>query len=223
MTLERLGSQRHVKAMLALDTADAIFDRVVRLVTSGRRMSMTHSYPNTEHHVELTAGLMLHGEPQRAERDGARGLTVHMRPGTAAGFSLWATADGESDTERQVWDRFHGPPDGRVNMVEVTLTGGLPDTSPARDDVIITRHYNSARVCIERVIAFDQTEVAAEAEDMMGVPAGWHDVAGDLPGWVVQKLAATLPERRADAYAWVDLGRKLGFTEAAARAGKDQT
>jgi hypothetical protein len=152
-TPERIRSQRHANAMVALDTVELVAERVVNLLSHGRRMTMTRRYTHTGHTPEVKPGLTLDGMPRLWQRDGGAGLGVHLKPGLGGfGFSAYA---GEANTEAQEWKRFHADPDDRRNMTEVEIIGGLPGDGPARDDQLTIRYWNSNGVCDERVIAFD--------------------------------------------------------------------
>lgn len=168
MSIDRIGTQRHTRAMVALDNFDAIAERVQRLLEPGRRISMTRRVTYTDSAPELVVGLTLdpegHGGGIHVRRDKDHGhIGVSLKPGLTAGFGIGAYA-GEADTEKQVWDRYHAGEDARRNMTMVVFTGGLPGWEPGLDDQLVIRRWNSSAVCIEQVVGFDTPLYWAERE-----------------------------------------------------------
>lgn len=171
--INRITSMRHCDAMVAVDNFDLIVARIRRLLSYGRRMSMTQRYTHTNHAPELYVGLTLEEEAykggfsQGATEDGCH-FGVNLKPGIR-GFGLGAYRSDRNGTEKEAWQRYHaGSTDAerkieRRNMTMVTLTGGLAgDFGPARDDQLIIRHWNQYGVCDERVIGFDTDAYWAE-------------------------------------------------------------
>lgn len=170
----RIRSQRHVTAMVALDTVDLLAERVQQLLSHGRRVTMTRRYTYLDHAPEVLVGLHLAEEPKVWHRDDGAGFGVRLGPDLLAGFGFSAYGYEGSATEAEAWKRYHagteggGPFERRRDMVYVTINGGLAGDGPARDDLLVIRAYNGDGVCDERVVAFDtgllweQRDAAAE-------------------------------------------------------------
>lgn len=159
-TTDRIARERHLHAMVALDTFDHIAERVRNLLSHGRRITVTDRFTYVDSPPEVTAGLTVDRiEPWASDR--GKGLRVLLKPGLLAGFGIAAYA-GKNDTEKQEWKRFHAGKsvsdrwdERRRDMTEVTITGGLTGDGPARDDQLVIRDYNRDGVCDEKVIVFD--------------------------------------------------------------------
>lgn len=159
---DRLRSQRHVQAMAALDTVELLAGRVQQLPSHGRRMTMTRRYTWTNEPPEVTAGLVLDGEPKLWRQDDGVGFVVRLAPGLLAGFGFAAYGHEGSATEAEAWARYHAAEatnddwfKRRRDMTLVEVTGGLAGDGPARDDLIVIRAWNRDGVCDERVVGFD--------------------------------------------------------------------
>ena len=171
----RIRTQRHVTAMAALDTVELLAERATNLLSHNRRITMTQRYTWVEQPPEVKTGLHVEGEPHLWRQDDGIGFGVRLGPDLLAGFGFAAYAYEGNATEAEAWKRFHAAKaesdrfsERRRNMTEVTICGGMPGDSPARDDLIVVRAWNDDGVCDERVIAFDTTllwdqRVAAEA------------------------------------------------------------
>lgn len=173
-TVDRIRSQRHVTCMAALDTMDAIAERITKLLSYGRRISMTQRYTYTSHAPDLYVGLTIDeqghgGGILYASRDASKHLGVSLKPGIR-GFGIGAYA-GENDTEKAEWARYHAADDSDVfrkrrNMTVVTIEGGMAgDDGCARSDALKIEHWNEHGVCDERVIGFDTDAYWAERRD----------------------------------------------------------
>jgi hypothetical protein len=168
MSVSRIASQRDVNAMVALDNFDLIEARVRKLLSYGRRISMTQRYTYVGHAPELHVGLTLdtdaRGDGITSYRDdsGAH-FGVFLKPGLMSGFGFSAyTSDGNA-TEAEAWKRYHAKKatsadffERRRRMTQIRLVGGMEgDFGPARDDLIEIKAWNDDGVCSERVIGFD--------------------------------------------------------------------
>ena len=174
--INRIEAMRHCDAMVAVDNFDLIVARVRKLLSYGRRMSMTQRYTYVDSPPDLYVGLTLETEAyqggfSQGRTDDGCHFGVSLRPGIR-GFGLSAYASDRNATEREAWARYHaGSHDAerrleRRNMTMVTLTGGMDgDFGPARDDLIVIRAYNTHGVCDERVIGFDTDAYWAERRD----------------------------------------------------------
>lgn len=159
-TTNRVLTQRTLSAMVAVDNIDAIGQRIRNLLSHGRRITVTRRYTYVNDPPEVTAGLTVDRiDAWRNERGG--GIGVRLKPGLLAGFGVSAHA-GENDTEAAEWKRYHAAEatsdewaKRRRDMTRIDITDGLPGDGPARDDLIVIRHWNSDGVCDERVVAFD--------------------------------------------------------------------
>ncbi len=154
MTNDRVMTQRsHCNAMVALDTADVLAQRVVNLLSHGRRITIVRRYVDRNGTPEVYAGLTPSQEPNVWNRNGSSGFGVRLdQPGRLHAFGFSAQA-GVNDTEEGEWKRYHA--DDRVDMTEIIITGGLDGDGPARDDHLEIRHWNTYGVCEEIVVAFD--------------------------------------------------------------------
>ncbi|MFI6228668.1 hypothetical protein ACIBCR_15305 [Micromonospora echinospora] len=165
--IDRIRTQRHVEAMAALDTFGLLTARIRKLLSWGRRITVTQRYTYVDQPPTVTAGLMLDTSARRGgiseggNADG-RHFGVALTPGLMAGFGFSAYASDGNRFEADVWKRYHAGKnstefwDRRRNMTQVTINGGMDgDTGPARDDLIVIRAWNSDGVCDEKVIAFD--------------------------------------------------------------------
>ncbi|MFI1194118.1 hypothetical protein ACH4T9_12785 [Micromonospora sp. NPDC020750] len=160
VTADRILTQRHLHAMVALDTAGHITERVRNLLAHGRRITLTDRFTYVNDPPKVTAGLTVE-QVRPWSSDQGKGLDVRLKPGLLAGFGFAAYA-AENVTEAEEWKRFHAGKhvgdrwdERRRDMTEVTITGGLPGDGPARDDQLVIRAYNRDGVCTERVVAFD--------------------------------------------------------------------
>lgn len=172
---DRIRSQRHVTCMAALDTMDAIAERITKLLSYGRRISMTRRYTYTGHAPELLVGLSIDeqghgGGILYTSRPDSKHLGVSLKPGIH-GFGIGAYSGEGNDTEKEAWARYHAADDSDVfrkrrNMTVVTINGGMPgDGGPGRDDALKIEHWNEHGVCDERVIGFDTDAYWAERRD----------------------------------------------------------
>lgn len=171
-TPDRINRQRHVTAMVALDTFDLLAARVVKLLESGRRMTLVTRYTYTGHTPVVTPGLTLYEPPKVWHQEGgAAGINVQLQPGIRGfGFAIFP-GDG-NDTEAEAWRRYRAGKaesekysERRRDMIEVEIQGGMPgDLGPARDDQLIIRHWNQDGVCQETVVAFDYDTQTQPAE-----------------------------------------------------------
>jgi hypothetical protein len=160
-TPDRILRERHITCMAALDTMPHIVTRVQNLLAHGRRITTTQRYTYVDQPPEVTAGLTVDRVNPWTQKNGNTGIAVHLNPGLTAGFGVGAYA-GENDTEAGEWKKYHAaasisddPFKRRRDMTRVTITGGLPDDGPARDDQLIIRAWNRDGVCQETVVAFD--------------------------------------------------------------------
>lgn len=174
-SIERIKSMRHVDAMVAMDNFDLIVARIRKLLSYGRRMSMTQRYTYVDSPPDLYVGLTLDEEARpggisESHSDDGCHFGVNLKPGIR-GFGLGAYRSDDNACEADVWKRYHASGDGdhvhrahrRRNMTMVTLTGGMAgDFGPARDDLLIIRAWNEHGVCDERVIGFDTDAYWAE-------------------------------------------------------------
>lgn len=177
--VDRIRTQRHTEAMVALDNFDLIVARVRKLLSYDRRISMTQRYSWVNDAPELHVGCTLDkdarngGIVEGTSADG-RHFGVYLRPGLLNGFGFSAYASDGNATEAEAWKRYHAGDDAtnhwgkRRNMIRLTLNGGMDgDYGPARDDLIVIRAWNEHGVCDERVIGFD-TDAYWAARDAEG-------------------------------------------------------
>jgi hypothetical protein len=182
--IDRIATQRHTDAMVALDTFDLITARIRKLLSWNRRISMTQRYTYIDRPPELEVGLTLDAEGSNGGitvggGTAGRFFGVALRPGITTGFGFGAYASDGNGTEAEVWKRYHAakgiagsPFDRRRDMTLVTLNGGLDgDEGPARDDLIVVRAWNRDGVCDEKVIGFDTDAYWAEQEARPAVAA----------------------------------------------------
>ncbi|MEU3452222.1 hypothetical protein ABZ671_01065 [Micromonospora sp. NPDC006766] len=196
---DRILRERHLHAMVALDTIDPIAERVRNLLSHGRRITLTDRLTYVDSPPKVAAGLTVHRiDPWSSDR--GKGLVVRLKPGNMllTGFGFAAHA-GENDTERDERRRFHAGKsiadrwdERRRDMTAVTITGGLPGDGPARDDQLVIRAWNRDGVCTENVIAFDygpdQQQIREDAAKALWVrdgrdPAAWDKLADSA--WVL--------------------------------------
>ena len=176
---DRILSMRHVTAMAALDTMPHLTARVRNLLTHGRRMTVTQRYTYVDQPPEVTAGLTLDtqardgGIVEGANPGEYHHFGVHLRPGIMAGFGFSAYVNDGNATEAEAWKRYHAGKsmsdvwsDRRRDMTQVDITGGLPGDGPARDDLLVIRHWNRDGVCEERVVAFDYGPDQQQRDDL---------------------------------------------------------
>jgi hypothetical protein len=175
--VNRIKSMREVDAMVALDTFELITTRVRKLLSYGRRISMTQRYTYlSDRAPDLLVGLTVDAEARNGgitevlKDDGAH-FGVTLKPGLMTGFGFSAYDIDGNASEAEAWKRFHAGKDAtavwskRRNMTLVRLVGGMAgDMGPARDELIVIRHWNNDAVCDERVIGFDTDAYWAERE-----------------------------------------------------------
>lgn len=175
--VNRIKSMRHCDAMVALDTFDLITARVRKLLSWGRRISMTQRYTHVDSPPDLLVGLVLDeqdrpgGISEGRTGDGCH-FGVNLKPGIS-GFGFTAYGLARDDTEVEAWARYHAGKDAtdcwvqRRNMTMVTVVGGMAgDFGPARDDLLVIRAWNSHAVCREMVIGFDTDAYWAERKSL---------------------------------------------------------
>jgi hypothetical protein len=153
---DRIRTDYHVTAMVALDTFDLIAERVRRLLSHDRRMSMTQRYTWTGNSPDLHVGLAVFDIQQ-----GTDWFHVRLEPGLQ-GFGFAGYAHDGNTTEAESWKRYHAGKheskdffERRRDMTLIELTGGREQDDPSRDDRIVIHAYNRDGVCDERVIGFD--------------------------------------------------------------------
>jgi hypothetical protein len=179
-TIDRITSQRHVRAACAVDAVPLLAHRVAAMLWWGRRITVAHRWLDSDSRIELKVGLSVDKQMgDRAVRlttaaDHA-GFAVHLAPGIEAfGFSAYASDDNAS--EAQAWKRYHDG--GRRNITIVELDGGmLGDGGPGRNDHLSFRYWNEHRVGREIVVGFDTegySQVWQERENA-GYAAGGED------------------------------------------------
>ncbi|MFJ8690242.1 hypothetical protein [Micromonospora wenchangensis] len=182
----RVASMRDVTCMAALDTMPHIADRIRNLLGHGRRITVARRLTYTDRPPEVTTGLTV---DEITDWRSGNGIGVHLKPGIH-GFSVSAHP-GENDTEVGEWKRYHAadgsdPFQRRENMTEVHISGGLSGNGPASTDLLVIRHWNSAGVCEERVVAFDAGPVEGEYRAgrwLYGMALGPADMEGRLLAW----------------------------------------
>jgi hypothetical protein len=176
--IDRIATQRHIDAMVALDNFDLITTRILKLLSWNRRISMTQRYTYVDSPPDLEVGLTLDtdaragGISSGGDSEG-RFFGVSLKPGLTSGFSIGAYASDGNATEAEAWKRYRDAKDAtdfwakRRNMTLMTLIGGLEgDRGPARDDLIVIRAWNQHGVCDEKVIGFDTDAYWREQETL---------------------------------------------------------
>ncbi len=157
--VQRVLTMRDVTTFVACDTAAALADRVRNLLAARRRITTaTHLlYPdgNTTVVPEVTVGLTPSGDPIWRETELGMTFTVELGTSLLDWFGFSASR-GIEDTVKQVATRFHRQHrDARRDATEIRIVGGMPGDTPARDDQITLRFWNSSGVCRVLVVAFD--------------------------------------------------------------------
>lgn len=157
---DRIRTEHHVTAMVALDTIDLITERIRTLFSYGRRVTLVRRFTYLDKPPEVFAGRTLDGEIDTWTQPAMAGAGIHVRlsPGLMVGFGFAAYARDGAATEAALWRRYHADPDDRHDMTEVALTGGLAGHGPGRADQILLHHWNRDRVCEQIVVAFDPGE-----------------------------------------------------------------
>lgn len=166
--IDRIRTQRHVEAMVAVDNFGLLTARIRKLLSWQRRITLTQRYTYVDEPPTVTAGLMLDtsawdGGFSEGGNTNGRHFGVNLRGrGRLDGFGFSAYASDGNATEVDARKRYHAGKDAtdhwtrRRNMTLVTINGGMDgDTGPARDDLIVIRAWNSDAVCDEKVIVFD--------------------------------------------------------------------
>lgn len=166
----RIATEQNVEAMVALDTIDLLAARVRKMLSFGRRISMTRRYTYLDEPPNLYVGLTLDTGWGRygtgvelGRRPGGAWFGVRLKPGILTGFGFSAYADEGNGTEAEAWRRYHAAKassdnyfERRLDMTLVKLVGGLErNDEPGRDDLIVIRPWNRDGVCEEVVIGFD--------------------------------------------------------------------
>ncbi|MER7331737.1 MULTISPECIES: hypothetical protein [unclassified Micromonospora] len=203
---DRILHERYLHAMVALDTVDAIAERVRNLSSHGRRITVTDRFTYVDRPPKVTAGLTVDRLDPWAN-DRGKGLRVLLKPGLMTGFGF-AAYTGENDTEKGEWKKFHAGKsvsdrwdERRRDVTEVEMIGGLPGDGPARDDQLVIRAWNRDGVCTENVIAFDYGPDRQQIRE---------DVAKHL--WVADGADPELWDKLAD-MAWGIGGAKVDGSE----------
>ena len=160
-TPDRILRQRDVHAMVALDTVEALAERVKNLLAHSRRITTARRYATyTQQPPEVLTGQTV-DDIHVWNKNGNAGISVRLKPGVMAGFGF-AAYHYENPTEAGEWKRYHATENTsddffqrRRDMTNVEIQGGLPGDGPARDDKLVIRHWNKDGVCDEIVAAFD--------------------------------------------------------------------
>lgn len=169
MTVARLKTVRTVRTMAALNTIDAIAERVTNLLSHGRHLTVVSRLIGRDSTPEVTAGLLPDGPPEVWKRNSSDGFNVTLSPGLRHGFGVAAHRNDQCDTEQQAWTRWHSG--DRRDLTEVVMTGGLTGDGPAGDDQLVIRHWNGNGAGREVVVAFDNdTGPAAEKRHAENAP-----------------------------------------------------
>lgn len=176
--VDRIRTSHDVHAMVAVDTLDVVAERVERLVSHGRRMSVAHRFATwTGRPPDLYVGLTL-DKVERWESEHGAGVIVRTTGGPLLDGDFGVAAyRNENPTEAEAWARFHAGKaeadsffDRRRDMTEVRIVGGLPGGGWGRGDLLVIRSWNRDGVCAEKVIGFDsglkieQEDAVADAE-----------------------------------------------------------
>lgn len=153
-TPARIGRMPEVTAMSAFDTIDLLADRVQRLLSHRRRMTLVGRWLDGDETPDVEAGLTVR-EPLEVRRThGGTVVTAHLHPALARTFGFSAST-GIDDTEAEAWTRYHHPSGERQGLTWIRVSGGLPGNGPATTDQIVIRNWNNYNRGRETVVAFD--------------------------------------------------------------------
>lgn len=151
---ERIRTDRsYVQALVASDTFALLADRVERMLSHGRRISIATRGFHLGGDMEVKAGLTV----DRIERRAGTGFCafhVHLGPDLATGFGFSVPTGDDALTEQQAWARFYTA-ETRYNQTRLIMKGGLADDGPARDDQITLDRWNSEGYRRQTVVVFD--------------------------------------------------------------------
>ncbi|GAB2732999.1 hypothetical protein [Nocardioides pakistanensis] len=205
---ERLAC-RDATVFVASDSFDALAERVLAIVGTGRRMTLVQRYLDTEgraRSLDIHTSLRLDDVPDggverwsRTDSLAGRGLHVHLAPGIHGfGFAAYDRDGTESDVAR----RYHAD---RPRNVTVARVDAWTD-SPSREDRIEIERWNDHGVCRVTTVAFEEStddRSRAAAHDVLDLAE-----AGRMPEtfWATDSRVLRACEI-------------LGITPAAAREG----
>jgi hypothetical protein len=143
-----------VSAACALDTVPLLGQRVINLLSWGRRMTVAGRYLESES-LDLKVGLTVDQEQgDRAitlrTEDHYASFGVYLTPGIE-GFSFAAFSSDGNATEADVWKRYHsGEKKREITTVEL-LGGGDGSLGPGKEDHITITYWNQYGVVWEQV------------------------------------------------------------------------
>ena len=172
---ERAG-QRTLHAFAAQDTIEVIVERMINLVSSGRRMTMVEYYGDSDSSPRVQVGLTL--DPTAREKGLQRwtssylnqnGISFYLTPGIG---SFGVSSSDHTMSEDDVAEKYHA---GRcrhgVDLVRVEIVGGTSgdprDVSQA--DCIHIRRLNEHGVTMVTEVYFDTPESSVVAEREAGL------------------------------------------------------
>lgn len=167
-TIEQRCQDSHTGAFVAVDTVDALAEKLVGIV-GNRRMTKMFRYMGEHGGVpEVRAGLVpdyqgLSGDP--VNRTPGHGVSIHLtgRSGGLEGVGLSIERPGE--TEEQAAHRYHHPeesfPPGKREEVVYVQLNGNPGQPGSQDRIRIER-WNEYGVGIEVIVVFDDVDPVEE-------------------------------------------------------------
>ncbi len=147
-----------MSAACALDTVPLLGQRVINLLSWGRRMTVVSRYLEAES-LDVKVGLTVdHEQGDRAislrTEDHYASFGVHLAPGIE-GFSFAAFGSDGNATEAEVWKRYHsGEKKREITTVEL-IGGGDGALGPGREDHITITYWNQHGVGRQTVVGFD--------------------------------------------------------------------
>lgn len=158
MNVDRIRTEHHVSALVAVDSFPLIAQRIQRLAPVGRRFAVAHRYATYLHRApDVYPALTV---AQVRVNESTNSLWVECEPDFGFGIGIrdvWLAA-----TEADAWKYYHAGrheaesfSERRRDLTYVELTGGRDGDALSGNDRILIHTYNGDGVCDERAIAFE--------------------------------------------------------------------
>lgn len=169
--MPELGSRGHnrtITVMVAVDTFALVADRIERLFSFGRHVSVAQRRTKAHMPPDLHVGAQLRALERHDDGAGNARLSLVLSSSMLPVFEFSTNPD-RCPTHADVWSRWDAGQ--RTNMTRIQIEGGLPGDSPSLRDGIIVWTWPSSGHCIETVIGFDlhtgPHAPASDADDLV--------------------------------------------------------
>lgn len=189
--MTRFATANPVSGFLAPDNIGDAMDRVERLVSLGRRITMARRCTyQVDAAPTIYTGMVLDHRWDNAidrweHRDGSRGLAVRLRNGQTTEIINVSAHASDGRTERAVQDRYERESaDGHIrDITRIHIMGDVAGDGRSADDTIVLDAWNSAGVCIQTVVAFDDVRPDPRLTELRNALRLHVDTLADQQPW----------------------------------------